>query len=84
MSGQAVHKESLLACFPHQLFIYLIGAENLESFGEFIFLSHAGPDVRVECIRAFHVRRLGRPLDMFIGRRTIFLGADGSETKAQQ
>jgi hypothetical protein len=47
---QAMHEERLLACVRQQLFIHLVGTKHFQAFGQFIFLAHAGPHVRVYSI----------------------------------
>ena len=80
MRRQAVHKESRFAGFSHQFLIDLVGLENARTFRRFVFLSHAGPDVGVNRIRAFHRINFRRPRNILARRRAIALRADRAET----
>ena len=68
----------------HQLFVHLVGTEDLDAFRQFIFLAHAGPDVRVNGVRALHVGRLRRPFHAFFFRRAVVLGTNRTELQARQ
>lgn len=83
VGGKTVHKEGRLAGARHELVIHLISPKDFEAFFQFVFLTHAGPNVGIDRIGAADIGRIGGPFDFFIRLRRVTLGADGAESQTR-
>src|SRR5436309_6357940 len=48
MRRQTMHKQTRLAGFRHEPFVDLIRPEHADSLLQFVLLTHAGPNIRVD------------------------------------
>src|SRR5579884_1569670 len=71
MGGQAVHEKRMVSGEPHQLFVDLVGSENLATLRRFSFLPHAGPDIGVNGVG------LGHGCDWVVGNVDASAGGRG-------